>query len=471
MPYFYDPNLDEQNQNNQTSNGNSVSLSGASSTYNADGSAGQPNNNKDLNTGSGFQNLDKYLQTNDSQKFGNQFLGKVSDQVQGAKSQMNQASEQFKNQVQSSNQVPSQEQINNAIANPAGTNAQDYQKWMNQSYSGPKDLAESQDTWNKYWSGVNQAQTNTQLMGKESGRFTLLDQYFGRPTYNYGEKGLDNLLFQQSGLGSQTKQLQDQATMLKTEGNSKAQELQGLASQKAGDVEKSRTAALNAIGLNADKTVKTGQDAGALGQAYQQVYDQVNSANTARSAQQNAMLNSLSNRSLTQSQLEELGLLGAPTELYNLNLTNYLNKGGELSRDQVMSPEQRARIQALSQLAGIDDTFANGTAKNQDSIYGFDSNRFIADQRAQDAAYKTAYDQLIQKQSQDSIDNFPIFSSQDRINQFLDAQKKELEDFNANYGKNNVLQVTNPLDAYRATQVNKNPSINSPRGGSVIKYR
>jgi hypothetical protein len=383
MPYFYDANLDEQNQNQNNNNGTSLNISGASPTVNSSGSSqqGQASGQKQgLNTGSGFTNLDNYLQNNNSQDFGNKVLGKVSDQIQGAQNTMSQASDQFKNQVQSANTLASSDQINQAIANPTSADKNQFQSWEKENYSGPKSLSENQDAWNKYWSGANQAQTNTQLLGSDSGRFTLFDQYFGRPTYNYGEKSLDNLLFQQSGLGDQTQNLQNQATLLNSQGNQQAQDLQAYASQRAGQVEQNRNQVLSAIGLDAKGNVLSGDQAGAIGKQYAQVQSQVDQANAQRQAQQASLQQSLGNASLSDDQLKQLGL-SSGMNLFDINLNDpkYLSLGASLTKDQVMDPNQRSYIQALSQLAGINDTFASGTAQAVDNPYSFNSGLLQAD--------------------------------------------------------------------------------------------
>lgn len=379
VPYFYDQNLEDENEQNP----GEVRISGASPTTDNTGSTSgaSSNSNKELNTGSGFQNLDKYLQTNQSQKFGQQVLGKVQDQVTDAGEKMTEAGDQFKNQVTSANQLPTQEQYTQAIAKPAESDANQFQGWMNQNYEGPNSLSESQDAWNKYWSGTNQANTSAKLLGNEAGRFTLLDQYFGRPNYNFGEKSLDNLLVQQSGLGRETRNVQNDAAQLKSQGERQARDLQGFASQRAGEVDQNRANVRGAIGLDDQGQVITGENAGAIGKQYQDVYNQVDQRNAARHSEQEALRQALAAGQITRDQMQKLGIVENPT-IYNLDPNNYLTQGQDLNRNQVMSPEQRSYIQALSQLAGVDDTFANGPAEEASNPYSFDTNRFYSDTQA-----------------------------------------------------------------------------------------
>lgn len=385
MPYFQDPNLDDDNE---TVPGQ-LQISGASPTSEPDGMVSQGSGQKGLQTGSGFQNLDKYLQTNNAQQFGQKVLGNVQSEVQGAKAGMQDATQKFKSQVAESNQLPTSEQVNSAIANPTGADPKAFQTWQSQTYKGPNSLADSNDAFNQYWSGINKAGTTSKQLGSEAGRFTLLDSYFGKPNYSFGEKSLDNLLVQQSGLGKQTRGLQNEATQLKTQGNQNSLALQNEASQRAGQVEQSKNATRAAIGLDAQGNVIQGEGAGAIGKEYDSATQALKDANIARRLQQSQMKQNLgydNYNNLTQEQIAMLGL-GNNTELYNLDLSNYLQTNPDLTINQSMSPEQRARIQALSQLAGVDDSFASGAALDPTDPYSINADKLRNDQTVTAANY------------------------------------------------------------------------------------
>jgi hypothetical protein len=383
MPYFYDVNLDP---NRNRSDPNAVQISGAQAVAGPTGSTA-PNQGKsrDVQSGSGFQNLEKYLTANQPQAFGTQVLGKVGGQVEQAGQQMQNAGEQFKQQVAGANYVPTSQEVSKAIANPASANAEQFKAFRTQEYGGPKNLAENQDAWNKYWSGAQQAKTNAGLLGNEAGRFTLLDQYFGKPTYGFGQKSLDNLLVQQSGLGRQARDVQNQATALQSTGNEQAKKLQEFASQRAGEVEKARADTLAQLGVNAQGQLLTGSDAGALGKQYQNVESELAAANANRLGQRQDIQNSVQQGAFTADQLKKLGL-SAGANLYDIDLSRYLTQGQDLTRDQVMSPDQRAYIQALSNLAGYTDNFASGTPQSAGEAYTYDTGalKSALNQRAAD---------------------------------------------------------------------------------------
>lgn len=369
-PYFQDLSLDEDEEDPAQ-----VQISGASPTTEDTGSESQEARSPNPSTGSGFQNLDKYLQTNDSRQFGNEVLGRVGGEYDTALASQAQATEQFQNQINDSNDLWTEEEITGALENPEDANATDFQNGMTQTYDGPTNLADAPNAWSQYWSGVNQANTTAQQLGSEAGRFSLLDSYFGKPTYNFGQKSLDNLLVQRSGLGKETRGIQNQAIQLRTDSKQKAKDLTNLASQRAGEVEQNREQVLKAIGLDKDGNVLTGENAGAIGTEYQNVYDELERQNAEREAQEQGFRQGFSADNLSAEQLSALGL-EAGQSLYDLDLGQYMDYGADLNRNQVMTPQQRARIKALSQLSGITDTFASGFEEEKSNPYMFHVERF-----------------------------------------------------------------------------------------------
>src|SRR5579859_7922365 len=147
MPYFFDKNLDDDEDRDASQ----LQVSGASQVSGPDGSSGSAPGNpeKQLNTGSGFQNLDKYLNVNKDQNFGGQFLGKVQGEIGNAQKGMKEGEETFRNQVSDLNKTPTSEQVSGAIANPKSVKPEEFQSWQNQTYKGPKNLSENQQAWNQ----------------------------------------------------------------------------------------------------------------------------------------------------------------------------------------------------------------------------------------------------------------------------------------------------------------------------------
>lgn len=393
MPYFDDENLNKQNDPNNNSPAQ-VQISGASPTTDAAGKVTDENSgqNKELNTGSNYQNLDKYVSGNNPQQFGQQFYGNVQKDVDTAKKNQTDAASQFQQQVSSASQTPTTDQVNQAIANPTSADAKQFQSWENQTYTGPHSLAESQDLNNKFWSGTQKANTNAQLAGSEPGRFTLLDSYFGRPDYGFGQKSLDNFLVQQSGLGGQQKGLQNQAAQLMGQGKSQVDQLTNAASQAAGNVANSAQNVRNAIGVDANGQVIVDPNAagyGAIGKQYAAVNNSLTQANANRTNQWNQLTSHLASGQLTPEESQALGISNGQ-QLYGVDPSAYLHRGNSLTAQQVMTPEQQAQIQALSKLAGVTDTFAANPLQAAGSAYSVDTSGLQNAVSGQQAAYTNA---------------------------------------------------------------------------------
>jgi hypothetical protein len=471
-------------------------------------------------TGSGFQNLDKYLQNNNAKAFGQQVTGNVSNEINTAKANQDQAASTFQDQVNSTNVIPTHSQVDDAVSaagnpelaagrvtpnpaptylttptqaappanpspaaasqatptNPTPVDPTTFQGWLNNTYTGPKNLADNQTAWNQYWSGTNKANTSAQLLNSEPGRFSLLDSYFGKPSYNFGEKSLDNLLLQQSGgIGKTSRDLQTAASDLKATGNDRALELGNLASSRLGQVDESRKYAHSAIGVDDTGQVIQGDGAGAIGKEYAEVNDNLAKANADRQAQLNAIQTALGRGVLDPDQLQAFGLASGQ-KLYDLHLNDYLMKGLDLTKDQTMTPAERARIQALSQLAGIDDTFANGTAQGQDPAYTFETDRFLNDAQGRQATIdremKEIKNDIMGKVGQGTA-GWPDENSSPKAWEFFYTNL--INRLPQNVSESIKAQIQPELDRYKALQAIQNgPSLmqsTSGRAGPQVRPR
>lgn len=403
MPYVLDPNLENDDDEQQQASGSApVKLSGGSSTAEASAPSGSSvksdggGDEKRLETGSGFQNLDKYLSANSAQNFGQKVVDKTQSGIDTAKQNQQTASDAFKNQVNQSNYTPTGDQISQAIAKPQEANTGDFQKWLNQSYEGPKSLGESQNTWNQYWGGTDQAQQQAKALGNEAGRFTLLDSYFGKPSYNFGEKSLDNLLVQQSGLGRETQKLQNQATQLGAQGQQGAKALQDTASQRSAAVDQSRQQARGAVGLDENGQVIRGTGAGTLGSLEDRIDSDVTEANAKRAQDYQDLFNSAMGRNFTPEQIQMLGYNPSSEDEY-INISKFLNKGADLGKQNVMSGDQQAYINALSQLAGVDNDYASNPLSQASQLASLNQSGLQQARQGFSSSLNNLYSQMQQQ--------------------------------------------------------------------------
>ncbi len=336
MPYIADDK--DKDQQAQAAPGQ-IQLSGGASTTESSGQSPTPAaDSKGANTGSGYQNLDKYLQNNNTQQFAGQVAGKVQDQVNSAQQAQTDAASKFKTQVTGANDIASESDINSALANPVTADAAKIQKQASQHYEGPNSLADNASLNNQYWSGTKNAQNQAQNLGSESGRFALLDQYFGKPTYNSGQKSLDNLLIQQGGIGDQTSGLQSQAAQLQAQGQSQLNDLAGAASQRAKDVD-------------ANRGMVQGKISGALAGFDADAGQWATDARVRANANVSGLQQRLAAGTLTPQDYQMMGIQ-AGDQTYGINTSDFIHGGTPATKQNVLTPEQEARIQALSNIAG-----------------------------------------------------------------------------------------------------------------------
>ena len=351
MPYFSDP-LDQNDPNKQQGQ----PASGAAPT--APPPSGQPAAGgaqpKPENTGSGFQNIDKYVAANSGQNFGNQVVGKVQGDVDKAGQSMQQAAQSFGQKV-NANQAFGKDQVDQALADPSKADSKAFQAGLDQQYKGPNSLVESQDDYNKFTGDTSKAKADASALGSESGRFSLLDQYFGRQNYGFGQKSLDNALFQATpGAGQASNQVQQQANALQGQGKQMQDQLQAQASQRAGDIEQARNYERGQLGFDKNGQVIAGQ--GAFGTLQSDLASGLQKTNAQRAADQQAMAASLQGGNnkgydLSDDQIKALGVdKGMST--YGVSLQDYIHNNGDLNMDQYASDDQRSKLTALNQLVG-----------------------------------------------------------------------------------------------------------------------
>lgn len=391
MPYFRDDE-DEQNQLQQPAVAPQVKISGASATTDPEGKLSQAATgagSQAQETGSGFQNLDKYIQANNAKGFGQEVLGKVQGSFDTAQKTQAQVADEYKKRVEGANQLASQEALKQTLGGAGGATEkqvggskqefeykgpsqqeiEQFQKYKNQTYTGPRGLADTTDLYNKYWSGTSQAKQEAQALGTEGGRFALLDKYFGRggkgPTYSQGQKGLDNLLLQNAGVGLRSQGLQNQAGALESQGKAQLESLGDIASKRAGEVE-------------ANRKLVNDQYAAAQAQAKTDISDRAKNLTENRNKEIDDLLAGFKEGALSRDQMQKLGL-SEGQDLYDLDLSNYLNQSRDaVSNEQAATAQQRARLEALSQLGGESQSFlADPTELG--SSYAFNKNRFNQD--------------------------------------------------------------------------------------------
>ncbi len=349
-PYFRDPTLDDDEEEK---NGVQVSSSGvqAGPAGNVTGGGGSPQ----PATGSRFTNIDNYLKNNNAQAFGQQFGGKVQGTIDQAKNEIDTTAGSVKNQI-GSFQPPSKEDIDKTVAGAGDTtsdeDAKRYQGYLGATYQGPNSLSDNPGAQARIRGGADRAATEANLSGNEAGRFSLLDSYFGRPSYNFGEKSLDNLLVQGGG-GLDSKGFQNQAAQLGGQARAQEQQISQMAAQKKGDIEAGRLAARQAIGMQDDGTFSGGP----MGQIQSDIEARMAAEANRRAGSYNDIRGDTQDDVISNP--KTLGTLGLDPgqKLYRTKLEDFLRQGQAPDKYGTASDSDYARYLALSKLAGAEPTY------------------------------------------------------------------------------------------------------------------
>lgn len=368
MPFVFDP-LDEENQQQP---GEKPQMTGGGLSFG--GAAGAPmvkdSSPKGVNKqGSGFVGLDQYMAANKGNKFGSQFTGKVTDTIGQAETDLNQSAQDFTN---ASNQGTTKwDDVGNRykrIINNAGDNTTAREKsvakqFQNVSYQGPESFSGTAYA-DKAMGGVQKASQQARALQSEGGRFALLDQYFGRPTYSMGQKTLDNMLVRNSGAAAKAKGIGQQAQAL---GQQAKQTAQGLESLVNTNRAATQNTAQQAKGY-ADKALAN------FGTDLQGRYDQFNADNKAYNDRIARVVKGLRSGTTPSSYLSGKDLknvdsilgLSPNQSLYGIkDLSKYLQSAPAQQLSNFASDQDYARYLALADLAGEDPALLSAENRDQ----------------------------------------------------------------------------------------------------------
>ena len=235
-------------------------------------------------------------------------------------------------------------------------------------------------------------------LGSQEGRFQLLQDEFGNPTYTTGQKRLDQLLFQSdpnavSGLQNQVAGLassqQGQLDQFNQQSQAQMDALLGLAGDKQQGISDLLSRGSDLGGLEDDLT--------------QRGYEDILNDITARESQREQDLV----RNLTELQDTQGSLTNATDNLLNLlgiekgSITygvdptkfgsSFVDPTALVTASGVSNPEEIARYQALNQLAGVDPQIILDAAQSNqtyEDLPGFQKDAFLGDLASRKAGFE-----------------------------------------------------------------------------------
>lgn len=298
-----------------------------------------------------FTNLSKYLNANKQANVAGNLSQKLESNAQDLQNEGNQAYNQFEQQANPNRLQYREGVVKSAIANPVGFlqdpeyNVLQRQLGTQGGYAGPSGIDNEAQLRLKAENLKNQAEaTNT-----EQGRFGLLRSTLGGQKYTSGQQRLDQLLLQKGGqvgsLQEKAAKVSDASTKNIADNIAAARDL----SQKYSNEAQKTIQQTNAA-------IKYARDT-ALANAAETAKD----ANERRAQVKQNLIGELSRGEIRS----DLGNLGDTSELYGVDPTKFLlnNSPGATARN-ISTPEQAARIAALSRISGtIDPEWENASTE------------------------------------------------------------------------------------------------------------
>lgn len=313
-----------------------------------------------------FVNLGRYLQANQGagQQIGksltgnigkqtNQFGANIDADAQGVQSQLD-AEKQRLSQASGFQQQVGQDA--SQLANDPTKLAQ----W-NQMYAGqtaaPALQNQAQQNFDTEQSALNNIQGMSNLTGSEAGRFQLLRQSLGRPTYSRGQQNLDQLLLQSEGKGGVLGQFQKDINQNVQGAQDKFTNNQQNLTQGIGDV--------NTLGSQAQQSLQgalgtlANGGSGAFGAVNSAIQSKLGQTQGQADADYQGLISRLNNKQLTTQDLSYLNRsLGTPlnqeTQIIGATPADIAKSYSEAQYGlgNVMTPQQLQQYKALQTLSG-----------------------------------------------------------------------------------------------------------------------
>lgn len=422
MPFAYDPYLDDPNkEKDDEENAQGPAVAGSGQLFGgggetmAQGSGGAKPSRSDR-----FQNLNDYIGANEGAQFGQQFAGKVNENVDKAGVAQQSGENEFKGAVDKNTVKEDKDLVNSALSDAYGfttkpkkggtteegvpkaepaiakvpqglvsgqTNTYEdltpeerigkFQQQLNANYGGPTSLSSTPDIYSRIQGATQKAQDTAKAAQSEPGRFALLDEYFGRnasdrPTdYSLGQKSLDNLLVQQDPQAQQSIQ-QARENAQKYAGNldSEKQNLTSYAAAGRGTTEAARQGARGALGMDEAGNLTDKSPILAYQKAAQDRAAQLNQQKAAETAR---LKSELKNRIMSAEDMQKLGLTRGQ-QLYGLDPTSgrYFQTAADLDYNQAATPWEQQQVTGLSKLGNLENTYL----PYADKAGGYDASRF-----------------------------------------------------------------------------------------------
>lgn len=367
MPYVLKNQDETTDQTGQPKN-----VSGVSTSFNVNipGQTAKPGNQQSSGQ---FQNLQSYLNANQSQ--GNEMASKVGANVEDSVSGAKTAQSGVTSKVSGINSYDPTKAI--AKVSSLTPDEQSEYKTVKKTggYTGPSAVADIEG-YGDAQKKIDDATSRVGLSQTEEGQKQLLTDVYKKPTYTAGSKNLDQAIL---GNSTQGKEAIGQI----------GSKYKDLSDYFAGQYGGAQTTIDNNL-----KTAKANREAfipaetSTMDSYMRTLADRAKTANDTNSALRTRVSNDITDDVLSQETLRELGLT-PNTQLYNLNLGNYLSTNETpMNENTVATADERKQYRLLQDLfdGGGNAITETNPLEGYDPL-SFDINRFNSDQQAADKAF------------------------------------------------------------------------------------
>lgn len=381
-----------------------------------------------------FTNLQNYLNANAPLKFGEQVAGRVGGLVDEAESAQGAAKTGFQGKVDQNTVKENTDLTNRISSDPESLAADeaaraDLFKQRDARYQGPRDLTDDAEDYQGAESATNKAFSTADQTKSEEGRKAYLADEFGtkagRFDYSGGMRNLDNLLIQNDPSAQQAFQgVNQRANQARDQFGTLQSTLNDYAKQGAAQTQAARGNTRGALGIDDAGNYQAGK--GALGAEEAKLDQGVAARQAALQQEQQLFGQANGQQNLNNISPEVLARMGVDRQAYQ-GTQPYTNTGpikgmnadqgylfgvdpgqfahftpqGDINRGTANTPQELARMNALAQLAGLDNTFVSNPQDAgkyaQGNLGTYDQASLQGNYNQRQAAFNDEMGQLYQR--------------------------------------------------------------------------
>lgn len=332
-----------------------------------------------------YTNLQKYIEANKGLDFGGQLGGKLESEAEQGIQQLGEKEGEFRSGVEQGT-LSFDEGLKNKITQAPESLSEEEkgsaQKLRTGSYQGPTDFGgEASDdpyaSLRQYFSGLEEKEKAASDTGSQKG---LLKQYYGRPTYTSGEQDLDTLLL--SGQRAPIEKGKGKLSEVIGKYGQKKEELRGVAEEGRRKSEAAKGEYRSLFGLDEGGSVKPYERGKAPEGLIQKGLSDLYAKEQARKDELAAIYKDPYSFKYRDPKSKEM--LGVDRNELGIDPTSerYMTPVQDINYQRTASQQDLARMKALSDLAGVDQTYLDPNLVGQlddEALVNFDRDKYLAD--------------------------------------------------------------------------------------------